>query len=116
MTKKQVLFFTGSQSVGLFSPKAIGIEMSVQWKYREIPLYSLDTLFSIPVHREVKMTSHQKPHKRKLPKTKVDFHVNCLRPENKHITGTYCTCASKQLSIMVTLDNFGRIHDDLMVI
>lgn len=36
----------------------------------EIPLYSLDTLFSLHVHLLVKMSSHQKPHKRKLQKTR----------------------------------------------
>ena len=79
----------------------------------EIPLYSLDTLFSLHVHLLVKMSSHQKPDKRKLQKTKVDFHVNCLRHENKHITGTYMCFKT---TIMVILDNFGRIHDDLIMI
>lgn len=31
----------------------------------EIPLYSLDTLFSLHVHLLVKMSSHQKPHLQK---------------------------------------------------
>ena len=54
-----------------------------------------------------------RPYRAMGPKTKVDFHVNCLRHENKHITGTYMCFKT---TIMVILDNFGRIHDDLIMI